>query len=133
VFAPIHDAGLIVVDEEHDAAYKQEEGLRYNARDLAVALGRFSQCPVVLGSATPAAESYANTRRGPTNFCAYPIALAKRELAKVETIDLRPAFGNSDNGNRTARTDENVAQDPVLLAPSLIDALKRTSPRMDRA
>ncbi len=64
IFAPLHDAGLIVVDEEHDAAYKSEEGIRYHARDLAVVLARFTRCPVVLGSATPSAESFANTRRG---------------------------------------------------------------------
>ncbi|MGH7865862.1 MAG: DEAD/DEAH box helicase, partial [Candidatus Binataceae bacterium] len=58
IFAPLGDAGVIVVDEEHDAAYKNEEGIRYHARDLAVALGSFARCPVVLGSATPSAESY---------------------------------------------------------------------------
>src|ERR1700735_4856296 len=64
IFAPLHDIGLIVVDEEHDASYKNEEGIYYHARDLAVALAGYSKCPVVLGSATPSSESYANVRRG---------------------------------------------------------------------
>src|SRR5260370_11182689 len=64
IFAPIHDAGLIGVDEEHDASYKNEEGIRYHARDLAVALAGYSKCPIVLGSATPSSESFANARRG---------------------------------------------------------------------
>src|SRR6202158_3580518 len=64
IFAPMHDAGLIVVDEEHDASYQNEEGVRYHARDLAVALAGYSKCPIVLGSATPSSESFANARRG---------------------------------------------------------------------
>ncbi|HVC44758.1 MAG TPA: primosomal protein N' [Candidatus Binataceae bacterium] len=89
IFAPLHEPGLIVVDEEHDAAYKNEDGVRYNARDLAVTLGRFANCPVMLGSATPSAESYVNTRRGRYRMLRLPRRAGDRALAEVEIIDLR--------------------------------------------
>ena len=89
IFAPIGELGLIVVDEEHDSAYKQEEGIRYNARDLAVVLGRLSSCPVVLGSATPSAESYANGRRARYRMLQMTRRVKEREFARVEIVDLR--------------------------------------------
>jgi primosomal protein N' (replication factor Y) len=89
IFAPISDLGLIVVDEEHDSAYKQEEGIRYNARDLAVVLARLTSCPIVLGSATPSAESYANGRRARYRMLQLTRRVQEREFARVEIIDLR--------------------------------------------
>ncbi|MCP4718298.1 MAG: DEAD/DEAH box helicase, partial [Desulfobacteraceae bacterium] len=62
IFSPIENIGVIIVDEEHDSSYKQETGLRYNARDLAVVRAKMHGCPVILGSATPSVQSYQNVR-----------------------------------------------------------------------
>ena len=64
IFAPLEKIGMIIVDEEHDSSYKQESGLRYNARDLAVVRAKMHNCPALLGSATPSVQSYQNVRAG---------------------------------------------------------------------
>ena len=64
LFLPYADLGLIVVDEEHDPAYKQEDGVRYHARDMAVVRARETKIPIVLASATPSVETEVNARRG---------------------------------------------------------------------
>ncbi|HSZ21788.1 MAG TPA: DEAD/DEAH box helicase, partial [Candidatus Sulfotelmatobacter sp.] len=95
IFAPLHDIGLIVVDEEHDASYKNEEGIYYHARDLAVALAGYSKCPVVLGSATPSSESYANARRGRYRLLRLLRRVNDRAMASVEVVDLRREVAES--------------------------------------
>ncbi len=92
VFAPIERPGLIVVDEEHDASYKQEDTPRYNGRDVAVVRGRIEKALVVLGSATPSLESYANARSGKYTLCELPERVAGRPLATVEIVDMREEF-----------------------------------------
>lgn len=89
VFAPLVRLGLIVVDEEHDTAYKQEEGVRYNARDIAVVLGQTYSCPVILGSATPSLESYAQSRARRYTLIELPERVESRRLPAVEIVDLR--------------------------------------------
>jgi primosomal protein N' (replication factor Y) (superfamily II helicase) len=132
IFAPLHDLGLIVVDEEHDPAYKQEDGIRYHARDLAVALGRFSRCPVVLGSATPSAESFANARRGRYRMLQLSRRVQDRPLAAVEVIDLRAEFKRAASAapgsDRTAPGYGAVPKTPapVPLSEPLIQALRET-------
>ncbi len=123
IFAPLRDIGLIVVDEEHDSAYKQDDGIRYNARDLAVALARRSECPVVLGSATPSAESYANARRGRYKLLRLTHRALGRPLATVEIVDLREQLAT-----KAVRINEQSGAEgetaPVPISPVLIDALR---------
>jgi primosomal protein N' (replication factor Y) (superfamily II helicase) len=95
VFAPLPNLGLIIVDEEHDSSYKQEEGLRYNGRDVAVVRGKLLGCPVVLGSATPAIESYQNSLDGRYRLLEMTQRVHQRPLPSVETIDLRKKIGSN--------------------------------------
>src|SRR5262249_32465046 len=84
VFAPLSNIGLIVVDEEHDGAYKQEEGVRYNARDLAIVRGKISSCAVILGSATPSLESYVHSRNQQYTLVELPERVTVQPLPSVE-------------------------------------------------
>jgi primosomal protein N' (replication factor Y) len=89
VFAPTRRLGLIVVDEEHEASFKQETTPRYHGRDLAVMRGQLENSPVVLGSATPSLESWHNARRGQYTLLTLPARVLDRPLPPVHLIDLR--------------------------------------------
>ncbi len=93
VFTPFADLGLIVVDEEHDGSYKQQEGFRYHARDLAVARGRKLDIPVVLGSATPSLESLWNAVRGRYRHLRLKTRAAGAALPQLRLLDLRVEQG----------------------------------------
>ena len=89
LFLPYADLGLIVVDEEHDPAYKQDDGVRYHARDMAVVRGHIASIPIVLSSATPSIESEVNARRGRYARVSLPERFGGQRLPTVEAIDLR--------------------------------------------
>ncbi|MEN3931562.1 primosomal protein N' [Microvirga sp. W0021] len=89
LFLPFKELGLIVVDEEHEAAYKQEDGVHYHARDMAVVRGRIEQCPVILASATPSIETRVNAERGRYGRVHLPERFGGRILPKITPIDLR--------------------------------------------
>ena len=91
LFLPYADLGLIVVDEEHDPAYKQEDGVRYHARDMAVVRGHIAKIPVVLSSATPSVETEVNARRGRYARLLLPERFGGARLPAIEAIDLRIA------------------------------------------
>jgi primosomal protein N' (replication factor Y) (superfamily II helicase) len=92
VFAPVADLALIIVDEEHDSSYKQEETPRYHARDIAVMRAKMANAVVVLGSATPSLESYFNAKKNKYVLVELPDRVEKRPLPEVEIIDMRQEF-----------------------------------------
>ncbi|MDP3787222.1 MAG: primosomal protein N' [Candidatus Omnitrophota bacterium] len=89
IFAPVKDLGLIVIDEEHETSYKQDDAPRYNARDVAVMRAKLSQGVVILGSATPSIESYYKSVSGEYKLLRLTERIEKRKLPKVEVIDMR--------------------------------------------
>ncbi len=91
VFAPVEPLGLIVVDEEHDPSFKQEDRLCYHARDMAVARAKFASCPVLLGSATPSLESLSNVEAGRYRKLELRSRIDDRQLPPVDLIDLSGA------------------------------------------
>jgi len=92
VFAPVADLALIIVDEEHDSSYKQEETPRYHARDIAVMRAKMADAVVVLGSATPSLESYFNAKKNKYVLVELPDRVEQRPLPEVEIIDMRQEF-----------------------------------------
>lgn len=115
VFAPVRDLGLIVVDEEHEPSYKQEESPRYNARDTAVMRGRMHACAVLLGSATPSLESTTNARRGKYATVVLPDRVDHRQMPVMQIVDMRV------EAERTGRV--------AVFSQALVDATRR---RLDR-
>jgi primosomal protein N' (replication factor Y) len=92
VFAPLSEIGIIIVDEEHDGSYKQEETPRYHARDVAVMRAKLLKCTVVMGSATPSLESWNNAERGRYKRVQLLERVERRPMPVVEMIDMREEF-----------------------------------------
>ncbi|MGG3956011.1 primosomal protein N' [Bhargavaea massiliensis] len=89
IFAPFENIGIIIIDEEHETSYKQEESPRYHARDVAIFRGRYHRCPVVLGSATPSLESFARAKKGVYQQVTLTRRMNDHALPPVEIVDMR--------------------------------------------
>jgi primosomal protein N' (replication factor Y) len=89
IFAPVEPLGLIIVDEEHEHTYKQEEAPRYHARDVAIMRGQMENAVVVLGSATPSLESYANCKKGKFTLLDLPERVDNQKMPYVRVVDMR--------------------------------------------
>jgi primosomal protein N' (replication factor Y) (superfamily II helicase) len=97
IFAPVHPLGLIIVDEEHEHSYKQEESPRYHARDVAVVRGQMEGAVVVLGSATPSMESFHNAKRGKYELIELTLRVDNQKMPVVRVVDMR-AEGRKQKG-----------------------------------
>jgi primosomal protein N' (replication factor Y) len=95
VFAPLKTPGLIVVDEEHDTSYKQDETPRYHGRDVAIMRGKFANALVVIGSATPTIESYTNALEGKYTLVSMSKRVLDRSLASVEVVNMREEIAHA--------------------------------------
>ena len=112
LFAPVRDLRLIIVDEEHDPSYKQDDRLRYNARDLALVSGKFAGATVILGSATPGIQTFFQAAGGRYRHLTLPSRVDDRPLPRVEVVDMRT---ERDEQGRTP-----------LLSHALVEALRET-------
>ncbi|MEE7455523.1 primosomal protein N' [Methylorubrum populi] len=110
LFLPFRNLGLIVVDEEHESAYKQEDGVHYHARDMAVVRGKIEGCPVVLASATPSIESRVNAQSGRYRHVSLPGRFGGRPLPDIAAIDMR--LDKPERGR--------------FLSPPMVNAVKST-------
>ncbi|WP_226034993.1 primosomal protein N' [Aquibacillus saliphilus] len=98
IFAPLENIGIIIIDEEHETSYKQEDHPRYHARDVAIFRGEQHNCPVVLGSATPALESFARAQKGVYQLLTLSKRMNNATMPKVKLVDMRDEL---HAGNRT--------------------------------
>jgi primosomal protein N' (replication factor Y) (superfamily II helicase) len=118
LFLPFQNLRLIIVDEEHDATYKQGDGLHYQARDLAVVRARASKAPIIMASATPSIESLANARAGRYAYIQLPDRIGKAVLPEITTIDLREKHNRPASG--------------MWLSDTLVEAMAKTLARKEQ-
>ena len=118
VFAPVKHLGLIIIDEEQDSSYRQEESPFYNARDTAIVRAQKESAVVVLGSATPSLESFHNAQNGKYQYVQLPDRIANRPLARAEVIDMREVFARDKK--------------PAVFSTELLEAIDATHGRREQ-
>lgn len=130
LFCPIDNLGLIIVDEEHEPSFKQDEKLKYNGRDAAVMMGKMMNCPVVLGSATPSLESWKNALDGKYHLHTLRRRVANRALPEIEVIDLRKQKADEEEQKKISAKYSHL---PFWLSPELYDRMSEVLERGDQA
>ena len=119
IFAPLESLGIIIVDEEHDPSYKQEEKVRYHARDLALVRGKMENAVVVLGSATPSLESYYNVLEKKFRLLPLPSRIDEKPLPEIRVLDMRQERGEK--------------KEKPIFSRALEDAIRENAERKEQA
>ncbi len=119
VFAPIKDLGLVIVDEEHESTYRQQDSPHYNGRDTAIMRAQKESAVVILGSATPSLESFHNAGSGKYNYLQLPNRLGDRPMAVAEIIDMRQVFARH--------------QKPRIFSDELLQAIEETHEKREQS
>lgn len=119
VFAPIKDLGLVIVDEEHESTYRQQDSPHYNGRDTAIVRAQKESGVVILGSATPSLESFHNASTGKYQYLQLPNRLGNRPMAVAEIIDMREVFARY--------------QKPRVFSDELLQAIEETHKKQEQA
>lgn len=118
VFAPVRNLGVIIIDEEQDASYRQEESPFYHARDTAIVRAQKESAVIVLGSATPSLESFHNAQAGKYEYLLLPERVANRPMARAEMIDMREVFARRKK--------------PAVFSDELLNAIHHTNERREQ-
>lgn len=124
LFCPLENLGMIILDEEHEPSFKQEEKLKYHARDAAVMLAHKVGCPVVLGSATPSLESWQNAQLGKYRLHQMKSRVENRAMPEVQIIDLKEKPDEASNLNPEQKNSN--CELPFWMSPQLHSALTET-------
>lgn len=130
LFCPIENLGLIIVDEEHEPSYKQDEKLKYHGRDAAVMLAKQANCPIVLGSATPSLETWKNATDGKYHLHTLKNRVAGRSLPDMLVVDLREEKASEE---AQKEKQEKYSHVPFWMSPLLFDKMKATLEAGDQA
>lgn len=118
IFVPLERLGLIIVDEEHDPSYKQEDSCPYNAKDMALARGKLEGACVILGSATPSFETFVNVQRGKIARLDLPFRIHGGSLPKVQLVDLKESVPKENKG--------------AFLTPTLVEEIEGALSRQEQ-
>ncbi|WP_410983880.1 primosomal protein N' [Bacillus cereus] len=109
IFAPFENLGIIIIDEEHESSYKQEDNPKYHARDVAVLRGQYHNCPIVLGSATPTLESFARAKKGVYELLTMQKRMNEQALPTVEIVDMREELRDGNRSMFSKLLHEKIA------------------------
>ncbi len=119
IFAPLDRLGVLIIDEEHDPSYKQEEKVRYHARDLALVRGKMEKAVVILGSATPSMESYFNVSEKKLRYLVLPHRVEHRPLPQIQVVDMRQ--------------EQKEGRERFIFSRALEEALQQNAARGEQA